>query len=84
MNEVTGQVLDYLEYRNKTKAAEWEERLWRVHLGGAPQDWRPNEDRERYFGLLERMEQARQLAQKLHLRRTTHAPRFTRFSDASN
>ncbi len=80
MNEIPGQVLDYLDYKNKTMTADWAERLWRQHLNGAPQDCRPEEDRERYSGLLERAERSRQLARKLHLRRTAHAPRFSRHS----
>lgn len=80
MNEVSGQVLDYLGYKNKMKTAEWEERLWRQHLEGAPRDFRPDEDRERYIGLLERAERSRQLARKLHLRRTAHAPQFAQLS----
>lgn len=77
MNHLSRQVLDYLGYKNKMKTVEWEERLWLRHLGETPCDVRRDEDRQRYFGLLERIEQSRQLAQRLHLRRTAHAPRFS-------
>lgn len=80
MNEVASRVLDYLDYKNKVKTAEWEERLWQQHLRGAPQDFRADEDRQRYFDLLNRAEKSRQLAQKLHTRRTAHTPRFAGFS----
>lgn len=80
MNEVASRVLDYLDYKNKVKTAEWEERLWQLHLQGAPQDFRADEDRQRYFDLLNRVEKSRQLAQKLHTRRTAHAPRFAELS----
>ena len=80
MNEVASRVLDYLSYKNKIKTAEWEERLWRQHLNGAPEDFRGDEDRQRYFDLLSRLEQSRALASKLHKRRTAHAPRFAEFS----
>lgn len=80
MNDTSGQVLDYLEYKNKLKAAEWAERLWQQHLRGDPQDVRADEDRQRWLSLLERAEDSRQLARKLHLRRTAHAPCFTRQS----
>lgn len=76
MNEVAGRVLDYLDYKNKLKAAEWEERLWQQHLKGTPQDIRAERDRERYVQLLERVEVMRIVARKLHLRRTAHAPQF--------
>jgi hypothetical protein len=83
MNEVAGRVLDYLDYKNKLKTAEWEERLWRQHLEGAPQDFRVDADRRRYVDLLDRMEKSRILAQRLHMRRTAHAPPFAHFSAAS-
>ena len=76
MNDVTSLVLDYLDYKNKAKTAEWEERLWQQHLRGAPQDFRTDEDRQRYGRLLDRVEKSRELAQNLHTRRTAHAPRF--------
>ena len=80
MNEVTGRVLDYLGYKNKIRAAEWEERLWRQYLNGAPEDFRADEDRQRYFDLLNRVEKSRVLASRLHLKRTAHAPRFAELS----
>ena len=76
MNEVTSRVLDYLDYKNKIRTAEWEERLWQQHLNGTPQDFRVDADRQRYFDLLDRVEKSRLLAQKLHTRRTAHTPRF--------
>jgi hypothetical protein len=76
MNEAPSRVLNYLDYKNKTKTAEWEERLWQQHLNGAPTDFRADEDRQRYLDLLNRVEQSRSLARKLHTRRTAHAPRF--------
>ena len=78
MNEVTCRVFNYLDYKNKIKTAEWEERLWQQHLRGAPQDFRADEDRQRYFDLLHRVEKSRPLAQKLHNRRAAHAPQFAR------
>lgn len=78
MNEVAGRVLDYLGYKNKISTAEWTERLWQQHLKGAPQDYRPDEDRQRYGSLADRIEQSRALARKLHSRRTAHAPVFQR------
>lgn len=80
MNDIAGRVMNYIEYKNKVNAAEWEERLWRQHLNGAPQDIRAEADRERYFQLLDRVEKSRQLARKLHGRRAAHAPRFTALS----
>jgi hypothetical protein len=80
MNEVASRVLDYLSYKNKVRTAEWEERLWQQHLNGAPEDFRADEDRQRYFDLLSRLEKSRSLASKLHTRRTAHAPRFAEFS----
>jgi hypothetical protein len=77
MNEVAGRVLDYLDYKNKRQTAEWEERLWQQHLNGEFRDIRAEADRQRYFELLDRVEKTRVLAQKLHMRRTAHAPRFT-------
>ncbi|MBW7930083.1 MAG: hypothetical protein H3C57_02100 [Gammaproteobacteria bacterium] len=70
------QVLSYLDYKNKVRAAAWEERLWQQHLKGEPADFRADEDRRRYGELLDRIEQSRQLAVRLHARRTLHAPRF--------
>lgn len=78
MNEVTGRVLDYLAYKNKVRAAEWAERLWRQHLTGTLRDFRPDEDRRRYVDLAARAAVSRPLAHKLHARRTAHAPRFER------
>jgi hypothetical protein len=80
MNEVVGRVLNYLDYKNKQQTAEWEERLWQQHLRGAPQDFRPDTDRQRYFELLDRIEKSRAIARKLHTRRTAHVPQFTAFS----
>jgi hypothetical protein len=80
MNQAPSRVLDYLDYKNKVKTAEWEERLWQQHLRGAPQDFRADEDRQRYGSLLDRVEKSRQLAQNLHTRRTAHAPRFAELS----
>lgn len=74
MNEVACPVLDYLGYKNKVKAAEWAERLWRQHLDGTPPDHRPDEDRQRYGSLAARIEQSRSLARRLHARRARHAP----------
>lgn len=74
MNEVAGRVLDYLGYKNKIRTAEWEEKLWRQHLRGAPEDFRAQEDRERYGALLTRLEKSRSLASQLHTRRVVHAP----------
>jgi hypothetical protein len=84
MSEGMGQVLDYLGYKNKIRTLEWEERLWRLHLNGNPPDFRAEQDRERYFGLLARLEEARALAQRLHRRRTAHAPRFAPATGTSN
>jgi hypothetical protein len=83
MNEIAGRVLDYLDYKNKLKTAEWEERLWRQHLDGAPQDFRVDADRQRYVDLLDRVEKTRILARRLHTRRTAHTPRFASFAAAS-
>ena len=80
MNEVASQVLDYLGYKNKIRTAEWEERLWRQHLNGAPEDFRADEDRQRYFNLLSRLEKSRSIANKLHTRRIAHAPQFAELS----
>lgn len=77
MNELPGQVLDYLSYKNKRRAMEWTERLWRQHLEGAPQDFRPDEDRQRYGDLAARLEASRLLAKKLHSRRARYAPVFS-------
>jgi hypothetical protein len=76
MNDVTGRVMDYLGYKNKQKTAEWEERLWRQHLEGSPQDFRADADRRRWGELVDRVEQSRQLARKLHGRRMAHAPPY--------
>ena len=83
MNEVTGRVLDYLGYKNKKMTAEWAERLWRQHLNGTLEDIRAEADRQRYFELLQRVEHSRQLARKLHTRRTAHAPRFSGLTAAA-
>lgn len=80
MNEATGQVLGYLDYKNKTRAAAWEERLWQQHLNGAPADIRADEDRQRYGDLLNRIEQSRSLARRLHSRRMAQAPQFGLFA----
>lgn len=80
MNEVASRVLDYLSYKNKVRTAEWEERLWQQHLNGAPEDFRANEDRQRYFDLLARLDKSRSLASKLHMRQTAQAPRFAELS----
>ena len=72
INDVPGRVLDYLGYKNKRSAAEWAERLWRQHLEGSPQDFRPHEDRQRYLDLASRVEQSRSLAHRLHTRRSGH------------
>jgi hypothetical protein len=82
MNDVAGQVLDYLDYKNKLKTAEWAERLWQQHLNGTPQDIRDAAERQRYVELLDRVEQSRAEARKLHLRRARHQPRFTALSAA--
>lgn len=76
MNDLTGRVMDYLGYKNKQKTAEWEERLWQQHLNGSPQDIRADADRQRYFQLLDRVEQTRPLARRLHGRRMAHSPPF--------
>ncbi|MCC7329956.1 MAG: hypothetical protein IT484_07350 [Gammaproteobacteria bacterium] len=76
MNEAPSQVLGYLDYKNKTRTAAWAERLWQQHLKGTPTDLRADEDRQRYLDLLDRIEQSRPLAHRLHARRMTHAPRF--------
>ncbi|MCC7258406.1 MAG: hypothetical protein IT486_08535 [Gammaproteobacteria bacterium] len=76
MNDVVGQVLDYLGYKNKQKSAEWAERLWQQHLQGTPEDIRADEDRRRYDALQERAASARVLASNLHRRRMRAAPRF--------
>ncbi len=76
MNDIPSRVLDYLDYKNKAGTAAWEERLWQQHINGAPVDLRADEDRQRYLGLVDRIEQSRPLARKLHLRRTAHAPHF--------
>jgi hypothetical protein len=78
MNENNGRVLDYLAYRNKIRAAEWAERLWRQHLDGTPRDLRFDEDRQRYVDLTARLEVSRSMARHLHARRTRHAPSFAR------
>ncbi len=80
MNDVVGRVLNYLDYKNKRQAAEWAERLWQQHLRGAPQDFRQETERQRYFELLERVEKSRAVARKLHTRRPAHVPRFSAFS----
>jgi hypothetical protein len=76
MDETNVLVLDYLDYKNKLRTAEWEERLWQQHLNGAPEDFRADQDRERYGALLSRLEKSRLLASKLHTRRIVHAPQF--------
>lgn len=76
MNEAPGQVLGYLDYKNKTRTAAWEERLWQQHLNGAPADIRADEDRQRYGDLLNRIEESRSLARRLHTRRMAGAPQF--------
>ncbi|MBM3465649.1 MAG: hypothetical protein FJX76_26460 [Armatimonadetes bacterium] len=76
MNDIVGQVLDYMEYKNKLKTAEWEERLWQQHLRGAPTDFRHETEVRKYGELLDRLEKARAVASKLHSRRAAHVPRF--------
>jgi hypothetical protein len=83
MNEVAGRVLDYLGYKNKVSTAQWTERLWQQHLNGAPQDIRPDEDRQRYVDLATRLAESRSLAMKLHSRRVAHAPPHARVTAAS-
>jgi hypothetical protein len=83
MNDVASRVLSYLDYKNKAKTAEWEERLWQQHLNGAPRDFRADADRQRYFSLLDRVEKSRQLARKLHTRHAAHVPRFAELSARS-
>lgn len=84
MSEGTGRVLDYFGYKNKLRTLEWEERLWQLHLNGNPPDFRAEQDQERYFGLLARLEEARALAERLHRRRTAHAPQFASGTGAHN
>lgn len=76
MSENLARVLDYLGYKNKVRTREWEERLWRQHLDGSPEDARAEEERRRYLELQSRASQLRSLAERLHRRRTAHAPRF--------
>lgn len=77
---IPGRVLDYLGYKNKRSTAQWAERLWRQHLDGTPQDFRHDEDRQRYVVLATRLEQSRSLARVLHTRRNRHAPSFPPFA----
>jgi hypothetical protein len=69
MSEGQPHVLDYLDYKNKLRTLEWEERVWRLHLSGGLPDPRADEDRRRYCGLMARLQQARTLAEELHSRR---------------
>lgn len=76
MSEGFSRVLDYLGYKNKVRTQEWEERLWRQHLNGSPEDVRAEEERRRYVELQARARELRALAERLHKRRTAHTPRF--------
>jgi hypothetical protein len=76
MSEGQARVLDYLGYKNKIRTRQWEERLWRQHLEGSPEDVRAVEEQQRYLALLARADQVRALAERLHQRRAAHAPQF--------
>jgi hypothetical protein len=76
MSEGHARVLDYLGYKNKIRTREWEERLWRQHLNGSPEDIRAEEERQRYLDLQARAAEVRSLAERLHQRRAAHAPQF--------
>ena len=78
MREGNSKVLGYLDYKNKQRTLEWEERLWRLRLDGGLPDHRADEDRRRYCGLMARLEQARTLAEELHGRREPLVHQFTR------
>ena len=76
MSEGIGRVLDYLGYKNRIGALEWQERLWRQHLNGTPRDIRATEEQQRYLDLRARLDEARLVAERLHRRRIAHAPQF--------
>jgi hypothetical protein len=78
MSEGNNKVLGYLDYKNKQRTLEWEERLWRLRLGGSLPDHRGEEDRRRYSGLMARLEQARTLAGELRGRREPLVHHFVR------
>lgn len=83
MSEGNTQVLGYLDYKNKLRTMEWEERLWRLRLDGSLPDHRAEDDRRRYHGLMARLEQARAVAEKLSGRRG-YPPGFWNSSSARN
>lgn len=78
MSEGNAKVLDYLDYKNKLRTMEWEERLWKLRLNGALPDPRGEKDRERYSDLQARLQQARSLVGELRGRRRSIRPEFLR------
>jgi hypothetical protein len=78
MIEGNAKVLDYIDYKNKLRTREWEERLWKLRLNGNLPDPRAEQDRARYSDLQARLERARSLVGQLRGGRRSIRPEFLR------